>query len=523
MVLARDMKVTVVMPQVVIRQDPFYTGYTVSTMGAEWKSEPLWSTAWDQVHFYEVTGHAWGNCIGKEDSPGPFSCGALQHEAGHNWDAVHLAYQADAMWGNEPAYGPFNIERTLRKRQAKVDNGTLSASAGYSDPLHPFTHVDIASTLVDTPVDIDVLSNDWDSNGDTLSILGFTATTVTGGTVVDMGNGVIRYTPAAGYVGKDMIVYTVQDDSSLNLKARDIVHIEVVNQDLALKYDFEETLGTNLNDSSGVGIGGKLNGGYLPAPAVAGPDGQAISAADGSITVGYGSVLPVPGLPTSGVGGQRPTPFEEWTNVNSGDYDPMDESYTWAFWFKNDDPSVNRDIVNKWAHSEQQVGFRLAADTNGVYCNMRQFQGISPEINVTAAKTMNAGEWYHVALVFDRNTDDIRIYIDGRKVGENTTALDADSFIFMGRTPIQLGLDGSTAFDDFRIYTRALSDADVQGIVNGSGKPIEFIWTYEAEDAVLSGAVVASNQGGYTGTGFADYLNASNDYVEWTVNMPSRR
>ncbi|MCK4564427.1 MAG: hypothetical protein KAU94_07125, partial [Verrucomicrobia bacterium] len=41
---------------------------------------------------------------------------------------------------------------------------------------------------------------------------------------------------------------------------------------------------------------------------------------------------------------------------------------------------------------------------------------------------------------------------------------------------------------------------------------------YEAEDAVLSGAVVASNIADYTGTGFVDYVNASGDYIEWTVS-----
>jgi rhamnogalacturonan endolyase len=41
---------------------------------------------------------------------------------------------------------------------------------------------------------------------------------------------------------------------------------------------------------------------------------------------------------------------------------------------------------------------------------------------------------------------------------------------------------------------------------------------YEAENAILSGAVVAANQSGYSGTGFADYKNNSADYVEWTVN-----
>jgi hypothetical protein len=43
---------------------------------------------------------------------------------------------------------------------------------------------------------------------------------------------------------------------------------------------------------------------------------------------------------------------------------------------------------------------------------------------------------------------------------------------------------------------------------------------YEAEYAQLSGAVVANSQAGYTGGGFADYLNSSGDYVNWTINTP---
>lgn len=42
--------------------------------------------------------------------------------------------------------------------------------------------------------------------------------------------------------------------------------------------------------------------------------------------------------------------------------------------------------------------------------------------------------------------------------------------------------------------------------------------TLEAEEAFLYRAVAASNRAGYTGTGFADYINPSGDYVEWTVN-----
>ena len=41
----------------------------------------------------------------------------------------------------------------------------------------------------------------------------------------------------------------------------------------------------------------------------------------------------------------------------------------------------------------------------------------------------------------------------------------------------------------------------------------------QAEDALLSGAVVANDHPGYIGTGFADYINASGGFVEWTVKI----
>jgi len=41
----------------------------------------------------------------------------------------------------------------------------------------------------------------------------------------------------------------------------------------------------------------------------------------------------------------------------------------------------------------------------------------------------------------------------------------------------------------------------------------------QAEDADLNGAVVATNHTGYDGTGFVDYKNPFNDYIEWTVQI----
>lgn len=44
--------------------------------------------------------------------------------------------------------------------------------------------------------------------------------------------------------------------------------------------------------------------------------------------------------------------------------------------------------------------------------------------------------------------------------------------------------------------------------------------TLEAEAATLSGATVMNNHTGYTGTGFADYQNATGDYVQWSASVP---
>lgn len=44
--------------------------------------------------------------------------------------------------------------------------------------------------------------------------------------------------------------------------------------------------------------------------------------------------------------------------------------------------------------------------------------------------------------------------------------------------------------------------------------------TLEAETAVLNGAKVATNHPDFTGTGFVDYINPYDDYIEWSFNRP---
>ncbi|MGL2993348.1 DUF5010 domain-containing protein [Flavobacterium sp. TSSA_36] len=45
--------------------------------------------------------------------------------------------------------------------------------------------------------------------------------------------------------------------------------------------------------------------------------------------------------------------------------------------------------------------------------------------------------------------------------------------------------------------------------------------TLQAENASLNGATIATNQTGYNGTGFVDFVNDTGDYIQWSVTVPT--
>jgi hypothetical protein len=61
---------------------------------------------------------------------------------------------------------------------------------------------------------------------------------------------------------------------------------------------------------------------------------------------------------------------------------------------------------------------------------------------------------------------------------------------------------------------------DFVDVETGGAPPPEFT-DYQAEEASLSQATVATNHTGFTGTGFVDYTNVSGSFVQFTVNAPA--
>jgi hypothetical protein len=355
--------------------------------------------------------------------------------------------------------------------------------------VHPHTHVDAARIRQGTAVTLDVLANDHDANGDTLVIHSHTTNTTAGGVVTLVDNRLL-YTPPPGFVGKDILAYTVRDSSPMGLKTREAVHIEVVNDGLMAHYALDETTGTTAANSVPGGVAGDLNGADFASGRVASPLGHGLRVNGfpddndiengiwSGMLVGKGSVMPVPLNPS-----RHATPFEEEYNRHSAHYDIMDGDYTFATWFRSDsyagaDFPGGFDmayIASRWWHPETRVGWDLYAINGTIGLHYRIFDGTTPIQSLSAPYALVEGRWYHVAAVFERTANQIRVVVDGEVVAVKTDAFSSNGFIFNGRAPLALGAFSRDryCYDDVRVYAKALSLGELRALhaLPGLGAP----------------------------------------------------
>ncbi len=92
----------------------------------------------------------------------------------------------------------------------------------------PVARPDQATTPQDTPVEIDVLANDVDPDGDTLRIM--SVSRPVNGTVTMQANGRLHYVPEANFFGVDHFTYTIDDGNGASASAEVTVTVLFVNQ-----------------------------------------------------------------------------------------------------------------------------------------------------------------------------------------------------------------------------------------------------------------------------------------------------
>lgn len=90
-----------------------------------------------------------------------------------------------------------------------IDSVIFIKSGSFTGDSPPETQNDFATTEVDVPVDVDVLINDIDYDGDSLSVI--SVTSPISGAVAIIDDSTVRYTPASGFIGTDVFSYAVAD------------------------------------------------------------------------------------------------------------------------------------------------------------------------------------------------------------------------------------------------------------------------------------------------------------------------
>ena len=93
------------------------------------------------------------------------------------------------------------------------------------------------------------------------------------------------------------------------------------------------------------------------------------------------------------------------------------------------------------------------------------------EQQLTAQETLPTG-WHHVAVVIRGSAGTMLMYLDGQKVAEGLTVLaPSDMGIttqnLLGHSQYPVDPDFNGVLDDFRIYTRGLTELEVLYLAGG--------------------------------------------------------
>lgn len=165
-------------------------------------------------------------------------------------------------------------------------------------------------------------------------------------------------------------------------------------------------------------------------------------------------------------------PASRETYVNYGNIlNPGTGDFTASVWFNADVlPSGYAVIGGKGAHNTSADGWMIAVqdDTMEFRVNTNTSSMFAIDSNSGA---LTAGNWYHAALVIDRTSNVATAYLNGSgsafttntaNIGTGSVTNSSALVLGVRSTNFDLGLDGT--LDDFAIWDRALSSAEIQEI-----------------------------------------------------------
>ncbi|MEU2284872.1 family 43 glycosylhydrolase [Streptomyces sp. NPDC013178] len=249
--------------------------------------------------------------------------------------------------------------------------------------------------------------------------------------------------PASAYAqaGAFTVNGGLQDGSAFAVHAEVTVSAEGpdVPADLLLRYDFDETSGNIARDTSGHGY----HGTYVRTPDFGtGVHGGSFKMSGDSATSPY---VRIPNGVLKNADSVTVSTYAKWKGGNS---------FQWLFGLG---PDSNK--------------YLFATPSNGgssLYSAITKASW-SAESKLTAGSQLTPGEWRHVTVTLDGRTGTMVLYVDGIEAARTTTTIkpselydaNKDYSGYIGRSLYSADPYFGGEVDDFRIYDRALSAAEV--------------------------------------------------------------
>ena len=414
-------------------------------------------------------GHAYAAGLGQE-------AGALMHEAGHTFGCPHGLDKRDAMQGCRAFFGPNNTRVIVANMTHRTEADFPAVT--YNGALPPQAQDDVAETTKDKAATIDVLENDFDGNGDTLSLRSVGPTCSEGGAVALTADKMkVMYTPPPGFVGLDSFKYEVVDSSGTASRSG-TVDVNVITEGIAAYFDFETVTQGELRGHGSQGFEFKNHGPvggpgfvfFFKPELVPGVRGNAV----------FNGI-------NSGWGGSR-SPWLWFHQINIpaiGDPGPGDLSVSiWVLYpklrknmegrHKKKVTSTSGVIIGKgavkftcdpnqhhpgWAiiHLPKYQGFKFLGSSGGVGFDLQTTEQIQPNT------------WYHLAMVIDRNAGKLRAWVNDKELSETATTSDivpgnigdAQQLRLWNGDIWQYWHSFPAVMDELKIYNTALSAKQV--------------------------------------------------------------
>ncbi|MFN7113323.1 MAG: Ig-like domain-containing protein [Alphaproteobacteria bacterium] len=159
-------------------------------------------------------GFAFGNVLANDNDPDNDLLTVLENtfQTEHGGQ-VYIAANGDFTYQAATGYtGPDNFTYYVEDEFGALSSATVHI-AGAGTPVNnpPIAQNDMFDAQNGASVSGNVLANDSDPDGDAISVIPQSFTTVNGGVVTLLANGDFSYEAAEGYVGNDSFTYQIQD------------------------------------------------------------------------------------------------------------------------------------------------------------------------------------------------------------------------------------------------------------------------------------------------------------------------